>query len=146
MFLYKIIKKQLYQAALIINSSQKLFELTWYIWGNWLYIDLWGHSPFLPFRRFDGKLSVESVTKCNVLHSTGNILIILKMTFECFWYYSQCSNQNNKIDDKIWNVFTGCLCAIFISLWVNNIHQLPFTCFSATSFSICNAQRYSWQW
>ena len=63
------------------------------------------------------------------------------MRFSCFWYYSQCLNQSNKMDDKIWIVFTGCLCGVFISLWVNNIHHLLLLFFSVTSIFICNAER-----
>ena len=76
------------------------------------------------------------------MHLNGNILIIFQMRFQkCFWYYSQCSNQSNQMDGKIWIDFTGCLCGVLISLWVNNIHQLAFSFLSVTSISVWNALR-----
>ena len=132
MFLYNIVKEQLYQSALII--FQNLLELTWHIWRKRLYIDFWGNSPFLPFCGADGEFPiwVSHNVQCGV-SDQQHLNNFPNEIFKCFWYYSQSSNHSNKIDDKIWNVFTRCLCEILISLWVNNIHQLAFTCFPATS-------------
>ena len=107
-------------------------KLRWYIWGNRLYIDFWVIPLFFLSVDLMETSLYKSTTAWNVVHPTGNILMIS-------WYHSQRLNHSSKIDDKILMVSTVSLCGIFISLSVNNIHQLDFACLSATSIFICNA-------